>query len=41
MVVSFDVVLDETCRLLMCNLVGILSYRNPGILTLLVWVEQV
>jgi hypothetical protein len=41
MVLGSDVGLDETCRLLMCNLVGRLSYRNLGILTLPVWVEQV
>jgi hypothetical protein len=38
---SFDVGLEETCRLSMCGLVGRLSYRNLSISTLPMWVEQV
>jgi hypothetical protein len=40
MVLGVDIGLKETCRLVLCGLVGILSYMYLCKVSLLVWVEQ-
>jgi hypothetical protein len=40
MVLESDIGLGETCRLVLCSLVGIISYMYLCKVSLLVWVEQ-